>query len=87
VASRRVGRIGDPDESIAKSGGDKMSGSRSMSAIPSFGPRTNTPLATASASTARAVTSVTLRQPLAGSPVAGSMMWWYRRPSFRKARS
>ena len=43
-------------------------GVRSISAIPASGPRMNTPLASASAMTARSVTSVTLRQPRAGSP-------------------
>jgi hypothetical protein len=47
-----------------------------MSAIPGFGPRTNTPVDRPSATVALLATIVTLRVPRAGSPVAGSMMWW-----------
>jgi hypothetical protein len=51
-------------------------GRRSISAMPFAGPSTNTPVESASASTARSLTIVTLRQPDAGSPRSGSMMWW-----------
>src|SRR5262245_47929171 len=50
-------------------------GRRSMSAIPSAGPRMNTPVDSPSACVGLSATMVTLRQPRAGWPVAGSIMW------------
>jgi len=52
------------------------SGRDSINSIPFFGPRTNTPVARASASMQLFAITVTLMHSLAEYPVFGLIMWW-----------